>query len=50
LKALRKARREARKIDDFAQRTVEIQRLEDKERDIIIKWNALYEELRGQEN
>ena len=50
LKALRKARREAKKIDDFAERTVEIQRLEDKERDIIMKWNALYEELRGQEN
>jgi len=50
LKALRKARRSARKIDDFAERTVEIQRLEDKERDIIMKWNALYEELRGQEN
>ena len=46
LSMLRKAQYEARKIDDYAQRTARIQELKDKERSLIMKWNKFYEQAR----
>ena len=47
LSMLRKAQYEARKIDDYAQRTARIQELKDKERSLIMKWNKFYEQARN---
>ena len=46
LTKIRKQRKEARKITDFAKRTAEIQRLMDLERKEIMRFNKLYNELR----
>ena len=47
LKALRAARREARQIENYAERTVRLQELMEKERLIIMDFNQKYERLRG---
>ena len=46
LKKLRAQRREARKIKDFTQRTIAVQKIMDEERRIIMKFNKRYNELR----
>lgn len=46
LTKIRKQRKEAKKITDFAKRTAEIQRLMDLERKEIMRFNKLYNELR----
>ena len=50
LKQLRKRRKEAKKIESFPERTARIQEIRDKERKIVMKFNATYERLRGQKD
>lgn len=47
MKNLRKAQYEARKIEDYAQRTSRIQELKNKERSLIMQWNKYYEQARN---
>ena len=44
---LREAQREARKIEDYSQRTARIQELKNKERLLIMQWNKYYEQARN---
>ena len=44
---LRKAEREARKIEDYSQRMARIQELKDKQRSLIMQWNKYYEQARN---
>ena len=46
LKALRDQRRKARQIKDWTRRSIEVQRIMDEERKIIMKFNKRYDELR----
>ena len=46
LKALRSAKREAKKIPGYSERNIRIQELMDKERKIIMRFNKQYETLR----
>jgi hypothetical protein len=46
LKALRDQRRKARQIKDWTRRSVEVQRIMDQERKIIMEFNKMYNELR----
>lgn len=46
LKKLRKERDKAREIKDWVRRSVEVQRILDEERKIIMKFNKMYDELR----
>ena len=46
LKILREKRREARQIEGYAERTIRLQELMEKERQIMMKFNKLYEERR----
>jgi hypothetical protein len=47
MKLLRKAQYEARKIEDYAQKTARIQELKNKERRLIMQWNKYYEQARN---
>ena len=47
LKAIRKAKREARNIDDYTDRMIRIQELQDKERKMVMAFNKYYEQIRG---
>ena len=47
MKLLRKAQYEARKIEDYAQKTARIQELKNKERSLIMQWNKYYEQARN---
>ena len=49
MKALRAEKREARKIEDYTARTLALQKIEDKERLIIMQFIKHYEELRGKD-
>jgi len=49
LKVLRAKKREARDIDNYAERSIRIQELMDKERSLIMKFNAIYEKTRNNE-
>ena len=46
LKILRERRREARQIEGYAERTIRLQELMEKERQIMMNFNKLYEERR----
>jgi len=50
LKQLRKKRQDAKKIESFPERTARVQEIRDKERKIVMKFNAAYERLRGQKD
>lgn len=47
LKVLRAKKREARDIDNYAERSIRVQELMDKERSLIMKFNAIYEKIRN---
>lgn len=47
MKLLRQAQYEARKIEDYSQRTARIQELKNKERSLIMQWNKYYEQARN---
>jgi hypothetical protein len=47
LKVLRARKREARDIENYAERSIRIQELMDKERSLIMKFNAIYEKIRN---
>lgn len=46
LKVLREQRRKARQIKDWTRRSIEVQRIMDEERRIIMEFNKMYNELR----
>ena len=47
LAAIRKAKRKAQDIDDYTDRMVRIQELQDKERKMVMAFNKYYEQVRG---
>jgi hypothetical protein len=47
MKQLRKAKKEARKIEDYNARMARIQEIREKERKLIMKWNKIYEQARN---
>ena len=49
LKVLRKKEREARKIEDFTERSIRIQELRDKKNKIFMQFNRAYENIRNNE-
>ncbi len=49
LRGLRKKKREAKKIKDYAERVSAIQNLQEKERVLVMRFNKLYEDLRGKD-
>ena len=49
LKVLRARKREARDIDNYAERSVRMQELMDKERELIMKFNKIYDKTRNNE-
>jgi hypothetical protein len=50
LKNIRAQKRKALNIEDYAQRTIRIEELREKERTIVMKFNEQYEKLRGKED
>ena len=48
LRGLRKQKTEAKKIKDYSERVSRIQSIQEKERVLVMKFNKLYEELRGE--
>tara|TARA_Y100000593_G_C4251774_1_gene307548 strand:- start:74 stop:1117 length:1044 start_codon:yes stop_codon:yes gene_type:complete len=46
LKAIRKAKKEARNIDNYAERSVRMQKLEDYERKVIMSFNKYYDQMK----
>ena len=49
LKVLRARKREARDIGNYAERSIRIQELMDKERMLIMKFNKIYDKTRNNE-
>ena len=49
LKQLRAAEREARKIEDFTERSVRIQEIRNRKNSLYMRFNKAYEKLRGNE-
>ena len=50
LKNIRAQKRKALNIEDYAQRTIRIEELREKERSIVMNFNEQYEKLRGKED
>jgi predicted nucleic acid-binding Zn-ribbon protein len=46
LKQLRKKLREAKDIDNYVDRTVRVQELQDKQRKLVMQFNEMYDKLR----
>ena len=47
LAAIRKAKRSAQNIEDYTDRMIRIQEIEDKERKLVMAFNKYYEQVRG---